>query len=161
MPRVDATLVMVSPTEPVHAFTVMESADKQGTLDDLSFIPPDLLADMKPLLYPIEDYVADLMLLPGYIVAAETLDVYKKDGVSHIAVLSLPYEGAGDPWKVGADDFKLAFVVYYCESLGKYRLLHCTQCASAICGWLGDMQKEWGRKDAFGGAIQKNGQTYH
>lgn len=156
MAREHASLLMIVPSEQ-EGMVLMEAEEKSGMIDDLDFIPPQYQASMKPLLYPIEDYIADLMILPGYQVNKDTLGVYRNDGVTHIALLSLAHEGKS--MMFGAADFTLGFIVYYCAAHGKYRLLHCANCASAITGWLADMQKEWELNAGRG--FQKARSTYH
>lgn len=157
MPREDTFLLMIVPEE-VQGSVLMESEDKSGFIDDLDFIPPQYVATMKPLLYPIEDYVADLMLLPGYKVSDKTLGVYRNDGVTHIAMLSLDYP-EGKKMMFGAADFSLGFIVYYAAAHNKYRLLHCATCAGCISMWLADMQKEWELNAGRG--LQKARSSYH
>lgn len=160
MPREDATLLLVTPSEP-EGIMVLESEDKSGMLDELDFIPPNYSVTMKPLLYPIEDYVADVMLLPGYTIKPETLDVFRRDGVTHVALLSLNYE-SDVSMRFDTSIFTMGFVVYYCAAHNKYRLLHCTQCAAVVAGWLTDMQPQWGMENGpVSGAVQEKGQTYH
>lgn len=139
---------------------ILANEEQHGMLDTLDFVPPDLLDDMKPLLYPIEDYVSDLMLLPGYRITKSALDVYRKDGVTHLAFLSFD-DGTATTIKFGGNAVKLGYILYFCAAHNKYRLLHCVQCAVCITRWLEDMQPEWGMKNAFGGAVQKEGKTYH
>lgn len=138
---------------------ILESEDKSGMLDDLDFIPP--VYAMTPLLYPIEDYMADLMLLPGYTVNADAREAYRRDGVTHIALLSLNLD-SDVSMRFDTGIFTLGFVVYYCAAHNKYRLLHCAQCASCMAGWLTDMQPQWGMENGpVSGAVQEKGQTYH
>lgn len=160
MPREHTTLLMMIPSE-AEGVVVLESEETVAMIDNLEFIPPAYLKTMKPMLYPIEDYVADLMQLPGYKIDLKALEAYQKDGVTHIALLSLDYK-SDVSMRFDSGTFTLGFIVYFCAAHNKYRLLHCVQCAGCIAGWLTDMQPQWGMENGpVGGAVQEKGQTYH
>lgn len=148
---------MLQPDDDKAGQVILESENHTGMLDDLDFIPPEYQATMKPLLYPIEDYVGDLLLRPQYQIKPDSLDTYRKDGVTHIALLSLAYDGKKA--RFGAGEFSLAFVIYYCAAHNKYRLLHCTSCATCVSAWIVDMQPEWNLYESRG--LQKARPSYH
>jgi len=159
--RLNSTLILALPSRAPDHWQVYECDKMEGMIQELDFIPPELRGQEQLFYYAIEDYVADLMLLPGYRIDPQmALADFRKDGITHIAVLSMPNS---DPatMRLAHNVFQLGYIVYYCAAHNRYRLLHCENCAATIRSWMDDMQNEWGSLYAVGGAVQKKGPPYH
>jgi hypothetical protein len=87
--------------------------------------------------------------------------VFRRDGITHLACVHIGGKDGGETMKFQDKDVGVSFLLFWSASHNKYRYVHCESCAQCVWGWFCAMQEEWGMPNAFGGAIQKAGQTYH
>lgn len=149
----DSTLLIVAAADH-EPYIVFEALDATGYLE------PDWLPwAANPVLYPIEEYVADCMLLQNIrITRDDVLTYYRRQGVTHIALLPSAEEQSKF-LLFGERKFSLGIVAYFCATLNKYRFMHCERTGDVVATWIDGMQDEWGLSAGIG--LQEKGTTYH
>jgi hypothetical protein len=149
----NATLMVVAPSED-EPFITFESVDKSGYVDNY-FLPwPE-----KRVLYPIRDYIADCLLIPGIRARnKKIMEYYDAKGITHICLLPAD-EPTGAEWWFDDTKFPLGFLVYWCEKLEKYHLFYDHKTADVAARWIETMQAEWGQDEGF--RLQEANETYH
>lgn len=129
-----------------------ESAEVSGDVQEILDVLPADWKQVKAHVYPIEKYVADLARLPNFVTDKTLLKTYDSEWVTHLALVesecraadSMPFYFAGNVIKHNSA------MLMWCGGKGKYRLMHCAQCADTFMHWLQEMQGEWYRAECQG-----------
>lgn len=135
----DATILIISAAEN-DPYVVCELQEQQGFVE-LDWLP----WKANPILYPVEDLIADCLMTKNIKVERKNaLDYYRNQGVTHVVMLPSSQRYQGRFLQFGEAQFQLGIVLYWCAAHNKYRLLHCGATADMLAAWIDGMQEVWG-----------------
>lgn len=136
----------------------LEHPTQSGVLD-----AQDLLGKIgfDGLTYRIEEYLSDVIQL-GFNVIPNAMDSYRRDGITHIALLASHGPENSEFFWFGAQRiFNGGVICLYSEGTNEYRYMHCENCCAVAADWAVRMQQEWGMNGVESLGLQEKGQTYH
>lgn len=134
-----------------------ESDELKGDLEVVDpLLPEKWEGKFKAHLYPIESFVDDVSASPNFGFKENALDLYKEEGISHVALLEGPIvpEGSEPFYFNGEKVTGISVLVLWCTDKNKYRLVHCYSCGITFAQWLTEQQEKWENAHGQGAAGQ-------